>query len=457
MAKKVLSQYVQKSFVYLIISNDTFIRIARENIQPHHFKSKVIVNILEICYNFFDMFGKAPKDHIHDELVSFLNNKPEDEVDQYIDYLEQLEDLEKPNYEYIVKSINDFVQLKTFEEAALQFVRMIEQEKLEEARELMFKSLKTGIQSQEAGINYFECKTPSYLLEEYQEEFLICPTGFELIDERIRGIKRKQLICILGGAKGKKSWTCHMIGKQALLHGRKVLHISHENSAEETEKRYDMMFYGLSGEPKGETIVFEELDESGDIVKKWSEYVSSVYDQRLTLDRRKFFKKFGGELVIKKYPQTQCTFGEVERYVNYLEAYEEFVPDIIINDYPDVMRLGGGGESWDKLNDIYGKFKGMADERNIAVIVPSQVKNKYLTAKKLDKSAPAGDTRKIANVDMMLSVNQVPDEETKMMAYVLGNRNGPDNFGCMFSTNLNIGQLATNCWPIARDADEEDE
>jgi replicative DNA helicase len=287
------------------------------------------------------------------------------------------------------------------------------------------------------------------------------PTGFPIIDKRLtRGIRRTDFICILGGAKGKKSWACIYLGREALLCGLKVLHITHENSAEDTEMRYDMMLGGLTSDKEKSNVEIENIDDEGNIVGTEIVGVKSVWDLSQVTKVRRRVRRFGGELIIKKYPMGSCTIEEIRRYLDYLEMYEGFIPDVVINDYVEAMKLPKANERREAINEVYIQSKGLADERKIAMITVSQTNRAALRKKIPDQKDFAEDIRKLANVDLVLAEGQTKQQSImkRMQMWVLANRHGPMDFGCVFATNLDIGQLCVASWPIKfEEKPEEDE
>jgi len=458
---EVISQRVQDSFVLLAITDTRFLELSRKTIKPEYFSSQVTEDVVKICYSYFDQFHEAPNNHFHDEVVRFLYNKDERETDRYLTYLEKLQKLPKPNQDYVIRRINNFVQAREFENAAIEFVKLTEHGNFTQAKELMQKTLRVGIAKESVGLKYFEEDIPTYYGDLQLREKLI-GTGFPILDRYLKGLKRGQLICVLGGYKGKRSWMCIHLVMHALLSGKSVLHISHEMTLGEVEERYDMMLGGLTNADEAKLMTYKEIDESGRLSRVWEEEAATVYNKQAVSHTRESVKKLGGQLIIKKYPMGTCTMEELDRYLDYLETYEGFIPDVLINDYVEIMKLPLGQSSAmrDRINQAYIDHKRIADERNIVVITVSQAVRSALRKAQLSQKDFAEDIRKLGNVDIVLALSETDEQAQQgmMRVFVLANRSGPQDFGCMFSTNLDVGQFCTDCWPIRRQNEEgEDE
>jgi hypothetical protein len=454
-----VSQSVQDGFVYLAITNTKFLQASRKSIKPQYFSSQVTEDLLTLCYSYFDQFAKAPDQHFHDELVRFLQDKEEDKKQLYVDYLLKLEKLETPNEAYIISRINAFVLSREFEKAAIKFIELAKKGEYEEAKQIMTSAIRTGIAKEDVGLRYLDGQTPTYYESEAGNNEYLMGTGFQTLDRRMpRGLRRTDFLLVLGGDKGKKSWACVHFGKEALIHGLKVLHITHELSLEETEMRYDRMLGGLVSYNK-EPVTIEKIDNDGNLITKERIQADSVFDQQKVSQARKRAARFGGELIIKKYPMGYCTMDETIRYLDYLEAYEGFIPDLLMVDYIEKMRLPQKMERRDAINDYYILLKGIADERKLLAITVSQVTRDALQKKTLGQKDPAEDIRKMGNADLILGISQTKTQsiENRMQLTVMANRHGIQDIGCVFASNLDIGQLCVKDWEIKHNIGEEEE
>ncbi len=457
MSDNVIGQHIQDCFVLLSITDTDFLRTARQCVHPSYFTSEITEKIIGLCYSYFDQFEQAPANHFHDEICRHLKDADEDEKELYIGYLNKINDMDLPSKTYVLSKISEFIKAREFQKGALQFAKLTEEGKFEEAEQLMTKVLKTGAQINDEALDYLAHDTPTYYNTDVGEELI--STGIERFGNRIM-LRRKQLVCILGGGKGKKSWWCQHLGAQGLLAGLRILYISHELSAEEIEMRYDMMFGTLVSREAYSDVEFVTTNEQGQVTDRETRNIDTVFNLEAVREGRRVIQRYGGKLLIKKYPPTVCSMGEMNRYLDALETFNGFVPDIIINDYPDIMKLPGGEntERRDKLNDIYLQHKRIADERNILMIIVSQTNRAGLEKARISKKDFAEDIRKLANVDLVLAVgqNRIMEQEHRMRVHVLGGRTEEDGFGCLVSQNIRIGQVVVDSW-FERDGGEQND
>jgi replicative DNA helicase len=446
-----LSQHIQDCFVLLAITDKKFLSLARPVIKPEYFSSSVTEQIIKLCYSFYDQFKEPPKDHLHDELKRFFERKPNEEKEFYTTYLEKLNTLSVTNKDYVLSRIGDFVKTREFEASAIKFVELVEKSKFNEAKDIMYSTLKNDFRPEQAGLDYTKQFPPTYYKDLDEDEFLI-PTGIPHLDRLIGGYKRGKFICFLGGMKGSKSWACIHTAKQGLIKGLKILHLTHEMSAEEVEQRYDMSLGGLVSTRQPADVRLTYRDETGVIDTRRTETrkVDTVYNLRKTKKVRTTIKRFGGRLLIVKYPMGTCSMADITRYLDHAETFDDFIPDIIINDYIDIMKLplGDSASLRDRLNRSYIEHKQLADERNILIVTVSQTNKEGRRKRKGSHKDIAEDIRKLANVDMLISLAQTDEmkEEQIMQVWIVGARSGRDECGCLISQNLEIGQFCIQSW-----------
>ncbi len=451
MAELDLSQHIQDCFIHLLITDTKFLNLSRGIIKPEYFSSSIAEQVVKLCYSFYDQFKEAPKNHLHDEVHRYIQKKSPEEKRLFAEYLKGVSTLSVTNKDYVLSRVNTFVKSREFETAAVEFVEMVEKGEFEEAKTLMYKALKQDVTNEDVGLKYLESTTPTYYTNLDENEYLI-PTGIEHLTRLIHGYRRGQFVVFLGGQKGKKTWALIHTAKQALMGGLKVLHISHEMTMPEVEMRYDMCLGGLISDRSPRPVRFIVRDEEGEIIpnRTVEQSIQTVYNTRRVLSARNTIRRFGGNLIIKKYPPRSCSMEEMERFLDHLETFENFIPDVLIVDYIDIMKLplAAGASLRDKLNEIYLQHKRLADERNILLLSVSQSTRQGRRKTKMTHKDISEDIRKLANVDMFISFSQTDEqaEEGIMQAWVLGNRTGKDEVGCLFQMNLDVGRFCTQSW-----------
>lgn len=444
-----LNQHLQDCAIRLAITDGQFLRLVVGRIEPKHFTSTITDAFARICFDYFLQFGEAPGDHFQDELAHYLEDRPEEEIEQCARYADKLEKMDTPNRDFVLRRVDSWAKQRERESAVLEAADLLAAGEIEKADNVLYKALQSGIPERDVGLRYLT--DLSNLIErEHSDPFL--PTGVRALDRIIGGFDRGQLVTTLGGYKAGKSWWLTHLGQTAMLRGLTVVHVSHELSMAEQEMRYDMMFAkrGLH-KHAGTTRKYYRWDGKDILEKKVR--VLPLSDSSAIARTRRHARRFGGKLFVKKYPMGSCKPGEIERYLNYLEAYEGVTADVLILDYLDIMDLSGfSDELRHQLNSGYKWLKGLADDRQMVVATVSQVTRAALKKRHPSMKDVAEDARKAGNVDIMLAIGRGDEEVRCNLAglSVLANRNGPQDSSVTVSLCYEIGQFCLSSWPSGR-------
>ncbi len=449
-----LNQHLQDSFLRLALTDTEFLKLTIGRMKPKFFTSYLTENIAQLCYDYYAQFQEAPNQHFKDQLSRFLEDKPDDEVEEYRRYLKKLEELHEPNKAFILSRVHEFVRVREREIALVRASELLVRENdLEGADNVLYAALQSGIPEEDAGLDYL--RDYSNITNRERETYLV-PTGISALDRLIGGYNRGQLLVTLGGYKAGKTFFLSHLAKTGLHHGLNILHISNEVSQRVQELRYDMMFSIRGSKRIGQEVGYYKWNSSKGIQYHTSK-IRSVYQTDVAIKARKRMQRFGGRLRIKKYPMGQCSPPEVERFLNYLEAFEDFTPDILLIDYLDIMDLSGfGKELRHQLNGAYIWAKGLADRRNILVATVSQVTRSALKKRYISQRDVAEDARKCGNADIMLAIGRGDNEVRNNLAgiNVIANREGQQDVSCTISLCYDLGQFCISSW-IGVDVDNE--
>jgi len=457
--EKELSGHIQDSIAFLAITSTNFLKLVRNFVNTELFSSDVVHIVMRACYKYFDLTKEAPGDHICDIIADEIKAVPESKRELVMLFLDRVSQMREPNVEYVTSKLNEFVKSRTFQMAAVEFVKLIDHKRFTEAELLMYNALKSGVHSLNVGCEYFTDFSTMY---KHEVDASLTAMGLAHFD-CYKKFKRSELGIILGGYKGKKSFALHHIGIQSLLRGLSVLHVSHENSLEICEQRYDRMIGSLVDEKDRDIAVpvryYDHTSEKVEIVMKKRPCVSDVNERKKA---RATLRRFGGRLIIKKFPMGSCDMRNLETYLDHLEQFAGFVPDVLLNDYPDIQKpLDSSKQSRDQLNESYIYHKRLADERNILVVVPSQATRAAIRAKRITMKDFAEDVRKLANCDWTIAVCQTDVQASSGLGslYIVASREGVMDVGCGIVFNLETGHFATDSFPLRSGvlvAEEED-
>jgi len=453
-----ISEHLQDSLVYLCITDDSFIKLVTNQVPNDFFSSDYIQETYKVLCKYYKEFNSAPKDHFHDELANHISKynvskELSEVIVRYISHLKEMFAI-PPDVEYVLSRLNNFIREKTYIKSTYLFAELVEKNKFDEAQALMQETLRCGVQSQQLGVNYF---TDDISRPDKPEQLF--KLDIPEIDKSVL-IKRSDFITLAGSYKSGKSWFGHYMGVQALKAGLTVVHVSHENSKEETTIRYDMMIGGFVSDTKEPRKVEITTLNSRDKRESVIEVKKSVYDRKAVLKVRKTFSEMtGGKLFIQKYPMGVCSPGKLDSFIEQLENMENVKVDVCITDYADIMApIDSSKQTRDAINDTYIYLKRIADDRGLVMITMSQINDEgaksLILNGRLEGRHLSEDRRKFGNIDKGLFVG-TNDEYEPFNEYIVGcfaNRNGGVGRPCVVGRNLDIGQFLMYSYPMKREA-----
>jgi len=148
------------------------------------------------------------------------------------------------------------------------------------------------------------------------------------------------------------------------------------------------------------------------------------------------------QLIIKEFPTGSLSIQKLRAYLDNLEGYYNFIPDIILLDYLDLMDI-----DVDKLRIDLGRtaveLRGIAIERNLAMVTVAQSNRAgedkaWLTRKNLGE-----DYSKVKTADVLITYNQLKHEKANGLArlFIDKGRNNKDGDAVLISQNYSLGQF----------------
>ena len=458
-----LTKNIQNNIIAHSIISKEFLKKVRHVLKPEHISSAIARTALETVYHFYDSYGDAPKNAMYEEFSIRIERKEDAEKELHLQYIYKIAESSPPNEDYILSKINKFVRQREIEASLVKAAQELAKDaddSIEKAEGILHDALKSGIKEINLGIDFFALKTPTYYFK--QREAKLCNLGVPIIDNAIGGIKKGKLLMALGGYKAGKTWFCIHTARMALMRGLKVLHISHEMDIDEIEQRYDMSFGASVSDEDGKEVEIVMRDDTGGVVveKSGIDLRPSIYDAKENRAGRRTMQGFGGQLRIQKYPMGTCSMEDIDNLLDNLSEHEDFVPDLIINDYVEIMQLplGSSVPARDRINQAYIEHKRICDERKITILTVSQITRSALRKGKITQQDLAEDIRKLGNVDIAFGLSCTTKQAKKNIfrLNVLANRSGAMDVEAMVSRNLQIGQLVCQSWEPTKEDDAED-
>jgi len=292
------------------------------------------------------------------------------------------------------------------------------------------------------------------------------------LDKRGFGPTRKELWLYIANTKKGKTFALMQLGKMAALHRFNVCHISLEMSRERCAQRYYQGIFAISKRKETFRNTKFKKDKLGRITGYDDVRVqpSLSYDDpniRKKLERRidRHSSRLLDNLLIRDFPMGTLTINQLKAYLDNLEQSERFVPDLLIVDYPDLLKLDKDNYRL-AIDEAYKDLRGMAGTRNMAVAVVSQAHRASAKSKQVGADNVAEAYSKIAHADTIITYSQTTQEAKLGLArlFVAGGRNDEDKIAVVISQQYGMGSfvidstlLLGNYWESIPQNGREDE
>lgn len=420
--------------------------IIRGMISPNLFDNSIYRDVLAHAWDFLDQFGQPIGDHLPDVLEHVLKGDDQRKATAYtrvLDNLRQVKD--SVNRDYVVSSLQKFVRQANIKRAILQAVEEIDAGRVDAAEVVLQQGLQNQVTSFDVGTFLSD---PSRALRFLDQTSEFIHTGIAPLDEREIGPRPQELFLVIAPPKRGKSWAMVHFGKMGLLQRKRVLHVTLEMGEERVSMRYLQALFAIS--KREARVRFPELQLDAAGVFQGINY--SEIDRR-TLKDHDIRQHLTSELervlahkvplIIKRFPTGALTIPMLKAYLDSLERFHKFVPDMLIIDYPDLMQLDPNNIR-NSTGQVYKDLRGLAVERSIALVAASQGNRQSSDAKLITDSMVAEDFSKIATADNVVTYNQTNEEREAMLArlYVSNGRNDEDKIEVLITQNYAVGQFS---------------
>jgi len=423
-------------------------------------------------YDYIDKYKKPPKAHLADILDDKLNSDNKREAELYEDIITAIHDAQKGiNAEYVMGQMGTLMRRQNLRTVAVDLTKALQrdtEESLDEAEALIKKSQTATLKLFEPGLRLSDKKHALDFLDLHNEAFT---TGIAELDRRGFGPTRKELWLFIANTKGGKTWMLMHLAKLAAVHRLKVCHITLEMSQARAAQRYFQSFFAISKRKENLKATRFEKDKLGRITGFDAQPMpaSMTYEDpniRSKLEKRILGgKRMLDNIIVKQFPTGSLTVPQLRAYLDNLESTERFIPDLLILDYPDLMKLDRANYRL-SLDELYKDIRGIAVERNIAVAAVSQSHRQAAKVKLVGADNVAEAYSKIAHADTVLTLSQTPHEAALGLArlHVAAGRNDSDKVTIVISQSYGTGQFIVesavmrgNYWGLVPRAETEDE
>lgn len=221
------------------------------------------------------------------------------------------------------------------------------------------------------------------------------------------GIGKGELGIVFGNPGGGKSWAVIAMAAHAAKLGYNVLYYTLELSETYVARRIDANLLNIP------------VDQ---ITKHRAEVESIV-------------SELPGKIKVKEFPSGKTTLDNIEQHIEQLKTQYEFMPDIIIIDYIDLLK-NSARDRLEGTEDIYTSIRGLARELGLPIVTPSQANRTGAKSDIIEGDNIAGSYSKLMIGDIVVSLarNRKDKLEGTGRWHIMKNRLGAD--GMTFASKI---------------------
>ena len=447
-----MSGALQENILVLLCHSDAACKTIRVVVgSPKLFESKMYREIAGIAIDWVDKYGEAIKEHLPDELEDVLKGDDKLVAASYEKLLKNLHAAKDLiNSVYVISQLHKFVRHQTMKSALYAAVMAADEGEIEKVEVILQTALKSQVTNFEGGTSLGNVEESLRFLDNEEAPFL---TGIQVLDDHHVGPAPGTVFLVQAPLKRGKSWMLMHLGKHAWMHGKIVVHVTLEMSEAKTTARYFQSLFAITKRDAKVRVPRFSKNADGTMSDVYFETVDTLrYDDpdiRALLAkkvRRQLARK--APFRIKGFPSGSLTMAGLEAYLDGLERHEKIVPDMLIIDYAELMKLDGkdANDKRNAIGKLYVELRGLATSRNFAVVTASQTNRTGIAKKVSDETDLSEDLSKGFTVDTIITYNQTPAEYELGLArlFVAAHRDDEGRQTALISQSYKMGQFCTD-------------
>lgn len=401
----------QTKLLALLVRDKDFLTRHDDVILPKYFPNPNYTTLATIIERYFRKHHTTPT---HTVIENELNKLVEKgfKLSQHVDWAvcfdlnKQIFTLDFEDADYVKGEAINFAQKQSFHEALLSAGNIWNNDgDYDSAKKLIEESLKVGMDKNDLG---------SFYLKDYKDRFqaridddveiprvqlAFSPTLNNLCSS---GLGPEELWVILAATNRGKSSFLMNIAFSALQQNKRVVYYSFEMSPKKIGARIDSRMGRIPGKSlRDETPILE---------KKITDHICTYKES---------------ELVIKFYPRGMATVNTLISHLSLLKGYYNFVPDLVVVDYADIMSpIEKSSEKRHQQANIYGELFYMAQTQGIPIVTGCQSNRAGQLKETVDLTEAGESYEKVQIADVVLSLNETQEEyqNNKTRVFVAKNR-----------------------------------
>lgn len=429
-----------------LITSTELLGKVRSIIDPTLFESPISRIVGQWVLDYFDRLGSAPEKAVSDIYIARQSELKEADANLVYGFLKNCSASWKPsNVQYAEKMASDFFQRRSLDRLIESLKTKASTGNVDGAQRLIAEYVKPEVIHSKSIDLLHEVAPIQHAFQNEDEELFPLRGG---MNKLVGGpLCRGELVAFLAPPKSGKTWWMIDSAITAMTRGQKVLFISLEMTEDQMTRRF---WQALSGRSRyGEEAPGSTFESAAD--GKWNLVLGSrptekvsTSEEDIRVVQKAYLNVTEGNLKFRCYPTGSLTLQKLQSELKVLEVFENFIPDVIVLDYADIMQLPPGKEKRHQLDALWLGLRGITTAMNNLIITASQTGRETVGGKRdADESNIAEAVSKLNHVTRMITINR-SKEDKRMGIYRMSCQTMRDGKEC-------FDQLVVcNCLEIGR-------
>ena len=360
------------------------------------------------CIEYYNTYKKAPAENIIHIVKGYMEQGKvnEDDVELIHKFLQTVKPYDNKNIDFYVDRAEKYLRKRRLEQLRDDLSSLCLVNDVDKAENAV-ATFKRIARPKTIGIDIFRDEIIAIMDNDLDKLFRMRGALGDLIGD----FCRQDFVAVAAPMKRGKTYWLQEIAIEAMQRELNIVFYSFEMSEKKMLRR---IYQQILGETKNEYIAeinYPYFDHDGRIKFRKSNK-KGLSTEMIERRRKRLVKYMHNKFLLCTYPTGSINVDDVRNHLDTLLHFNNFVPDVIVIDYADIMapeRFSSRDERH-KLNDTWKALRGLAQERNCLVVTATQT-NRSTFNKDIEESDIAEDIRKLAHATTVIALNQ--DKEDK--------------------------------------------
>lgn len=388
----------QDKIAALVIRDPDFMRRTRDCVEPGHFDNVGNALVVNMAQSYYDRYHRLPANIptwaqiIKDAVAS--NQLREQFKETVVESLRSAFKADIRDADYAIDKISEFSKHQEVMKALEECADLASQGKFEQIERRMQKAFMKSAKGKFREMDYWRDIAKRTQDRKDRSSGLIRPRGIPLgigkIDDILyhKGLGRRELSVIMGGAKKGKSMGLGEFALRFSRQGYNVLYATLEVAVEIIGERMDANMTDTK---------FSELDDNFNSIE------TKIKGSAAT----------AGELKIVEFPTGSLTPNGLRAVIERYKA-DGIKFDVIITDYADIMAPDHMTSSEiENSKQVWVGLRAIAQEEDAAGLTATQTNREGFKSTVARAEHAAEDFNKIRIADLVISINRTEEERAR--------------------------------------------